>query len=273
MHFKYVGRMGGPAKSTRTKRILNVGISWPGGIACPGINSRRISAENKPVSNEGSYTVEYVNYNLILLAILVALLIWLMLPSRSRSDDQIRSNSVTSRQRLKTKAKPNKATGQTHAAGATHKKQKSGRDLSKIPIPWGWPQHQKHSLHNGEPATAMSHTHSMSESLHHLADVLIREKHTVDDADYRLKRETSMRTLMEDRYGRATVKTRKKLARLSRTARPSGNALRKKPGTAAGRVESRPLRKGQTGEISLYKRQKMPEMQRGLKKLKMPWGW
>ena len=217
--------------------------------------------------------MEYVNYNLILLAMLVALMVWLKLPSRSRSAGPFRSNSSNLDQRHKKKTMPNKAAGHAHATGDEQKKQKSGRDLSKVLIPWGWPRHQKNRSHDGEPATAMSHSHSMSESLHHWADVLIREKHTVDDEDYRLKREISMRTLMEDRYGRTIVKTRKKPARLSKTARPSGNSLRKTPGTSAGRNEARPLRKGQTGEISLYKRQKMLEMQSGLKKLKMPWGW
>jgi hypothetical protein len=175
--------------------------------------------------NEGNDTVEYVNYNLILLATLVALLIWLMLPSRSRSAGQIRSNSSNSHRRLKKKIMPYKDAGQTHAARAGQKKQKSDRDLSKVPTPWGWPQQQKHDLNGGEPATAMSHSHSVSESLHHWADMLIREKHTVDDEDYRLKKEVSMRTLMEDRYGRASVKARKKPVRLPRAARPSGNSL------------------------------------------------
>ena len=214
--------------------------------------------------------MEFVNYNLILLAILVALLTWLMLPSRSRPAGESKRNSDGSPgHQQKRKGQP-QSTQATNSPGQTPRKLKPNRDLSRVLTPWGWPQHTSQLFHAGQSAKGTTHAHSISDSLHHWADVLVREKHTIDDEEYKLKRESSMRTLMEDRYGRSVSRVYAG-ARHTRGINP--NLMRKASSAPAGKIESRLLRKGQTGEISLYKRQLVQKQQKGRKELKLPWGW
>ncbi len=117
--------------------------------------------------------VEYVNCSLILLAMLVTILILVRLPDRvakTLRDDQ--------------------------------RKSQLSRELAKVPIPWGWPNYEKVTVGGNHPEAANGHVHSFTESLHHWTNRLAQEKPTVDDAEYQRKKESSMRMMVEDRYGR-----------------------------------------------------------------------
>ena len=143
--------------------------------------------------------VDYVNFNLILLAVLVALLIWLQLPSRSRVTNNLMSMADTTHE-----GRPIKGTQtrQVHVAKPrSHGQHKSEVtiDLSNVPIPWGWPHCEKYTFGAGQSA-ANGHAHTIFESLHIWAVRFVQEKHTVDDEEYKRKKAVWIRTLMEDRW-------------------------------------------------------------------------
>lgn len=78
------------------------------------------------------------------------------------------------------------------------------RELSRVPTPWGWPRHDEAGISpDGRPVrTGHGHGRNVSDSLLRWADGLLREKQTIDNGDYRRRREAALRALLEDRYGR-----------------------------------------------------------------------
>jgi hypothetical protein len=213
--------------------------------------------------------VEYVNYSLIILAMLVALLVWLLLPSRSRLPNDPMPLADSARQRQLTKKKQNQHASDAKQPSPEQARARLVNDLSNVPTPWGWAHYEKHTIEGGHPATANGHSHSISESFHHWTDRLVQGKHTVDDEEYKRKREGWMRTLVEDRYGRSAITS----AKLSGASRLPHNQMDNLSSERVDKIESRFLRKGQTGEFSLNVRQFKLKKQTGLKGLKMPWGW
>jgi len=217
--------------------------------------------------------VEYVNYSLIILATLVALLVWLLLPSRSRLPNDPMPLADSARQRQQTKTKLNQ-----HASNAKQLSPEQARaglvnDLSNVPTPWGWAHYEKHKIEGGHAATANGHSHSISESFHHWANRLVQGKHTVEDKEYKRKREGWMRTLVEDRYGRSAIMIPPTSAKLSGASKLPHDQMDNLSSEEVVKIESRLLRKGQTDEFSLNVRQLKPKRPAGLKDLKMPWGW
>ena len=217
--------------------------------------------------------VEYVNYSLVILAMLVAFLIWLQLPSRSRLPNDPMSLADTARQRQLTKKEQNQQARVTKPLSSGRQRVELDRKLSKVPTPWGWPRYEKNSFEGGQPALANDHAHSIFESFHHWADRLVQGKHTVDDEDYKRKREGWIRTLLEDRYGRSARKSPATNAKLSGVPTFPHGQMDNFSSGPVDKIEARLLRKGQTGEIPHYKRRLKLEMQTGLKDIKMPWGW
>jgi hypothetical protein len=217
--------------------------------------------------------VEYVDYSLIIVGLLVAVLIWLLLPSRFRLPGDPLSSTDTSRQRRLTKKKQKQEARVVKPLSPEQLTAELKRDLAKVPTPWGWPHYEKHTFEGGQPAPANGHANSISESFHHWADRLVQEKHTVDDEEYRRRKERCIRTLLEDRYGRSAT-----IAPAASAKQPEVPAVPHHPvdhfsSKRVDKVEARFLRKGQTGEISYHTRPLKLKKQSGLKDLKMPWGW
>jgi len=210
--------------------------------------------------------VEYVNYSLVFLAMLIAFLVWLQLPSRTRSSNDLRSHADTSRKHQTGSKEPNQSSAGKNNVGA-------GPDLSDVPTPWGWPHYEKNTFEGGLPGPANGHAPSISDSFHHWADRLVQGKHTVDDEEYRRRREVCMRTLVEDRYGRSATMAPTIRAKRSGVPMPPHDQMDNLSGGRADKIEARLLRKGQTGEFSLHARQLKLKNQAGLKNMKMPWGW
>jgi len=77
------------------------------------------------------------------------------------------------------------------------------REMLDVPIPWGWPGHEVHTTDSSHVTLAAQEVHGVSESLHRFADRLLSEKQTKESRDYQLKKEDSLRALLEDRYGQA----------------------------------------------------------------------
>jgi hypothetical protein len=76
------------------------------------------------------------------------------------------------------------------------------RQRKPVPVPWGWPGHENHIPAKRHQPLNAEEVHGVSESLHRFADRLMMEKQTVDNREYLLKRDASLRALIEDRYGR-----------------------------------------------------------------------
>ena len=76
------------------------------------------------------------------------------------------------------------------------------RETLNVPIPWGWPGHDDHVTENSHASLNTQEVHGVSESLYRFADRLISEKQTIESREYMLKKDVSLRALLEDRYGR-----------------------------------------------------------------------
>jgi hypothetical protein len=205
---------------------------------------------------------------------LVALLVWLQLPSRYSLPNDSMPFKDTARQRRLTKKKQYQQT--RHSKHLIPEQTRAGLngDLSHVPTPWGWAHYEKHTIEGGHPAQANGHAHSISESLHNWADRLMQGKHTIDDEEYRRRRAGWMRTLVEDRYGRSATITPASSAKLSGSS-PTlpHDQMDNFSNARVDKVEARLLRKGQGGGFSINVRQFKLKKQTVLKDLKMPWGW
>ena len=147
------------------------------------------------------------------------------------------------------------------------------RDLSEVPTPWGWPHSEKNSFEGGQAALVNGQAHSISDSLHHWADKLAQGKHTVDNEEYKHKKERSMRVLMEDRYGRSSRTKSTTHATRSGVTTTAHDQMDNSSSGQVEKVEARFTRKGESAEISRDTRQPRLKMQTGLENVKMPWGW
>jgi hypothetical protein len=204
---------------------------------------------------------------------LVPLLIWLLLPSRFRSPSDQMSSADTSRQRRLTKKKQKQQAQDKKPLSPEQLAAELERNLSKVPTPWGWPHHEKNSFEGGQPSPAYGHASSISESFHHWADRLVQEKHTVDDEEYRRRKERWIRTLLEDRYGRSAMIDPAAYEEQSEVPVLPRDPVDHFSGKRVDKVEARFLRKDQTGEISYHTHPLKLEKKSSLKDLKMPWGW
>ena len=127
-----------------------------------------------------------------------------------------------------------------------------------VPTPWGWPGsfHSAIGGNGGQPGDDNSHG-----ALHRWVDQLVTEKQTVDDGEYRKKREASMRALLEDRFHSPS---HKKEGVRGTNGKPAGGVSRNLPDdpgkdvrvTAGNRSESAPL-----------------AFDEPLSGVKTPWGW
>ena len=91
------------------------------------------------------------------------------------------------------------------ALEAEKAKQIFQRKLQRVPTPWGWPGHNDSVANRGQWPLNAEEVHGVSESLHQFLERLFSEKHTVDDREYLLRRNANLRSLVEDRYGRAST--------------------------------------------------------------------
>ena len=103
-------------------------------------------------------------------------------------------------------------------------------ELPSVPIPWGWPGHDEHVTHHSHASLNVREVHGLSDSLHRFADRLLSEKQTIESREYRLKKDVSLRALLEDRYGRAyrTPQTNSQIAQ-AQLSRGPGKPLIMEP--------------------------------------------
>lgn len=123
--------------------------------------------------------MEYVTYILIILGVMA---LCLVVFRKKEHVIEVRS----SRFFVADSNQPESADGQIYG-------QLTPENRLNVPTPWGWPG-------SGSVFKA-AEDRTVSETLHRFVDHLITEKQTVEDIEYLLKRNESLRSLMEDRYG------------------------------------------------------------------------
>ena len=201
--------------------------------------------------------MEYVYYLLVVISIFSMLLLLFV-----RSENLSKENS---REFKRIQARKNiavqKQKAQSEAISTASQSVSPSRQASQAPTPWGWPGHQGHgnfmessagrSFSSGNPEVS-------GMALQQWVDRLLSEKRTVEDQEYLLKKNDSLRALLEDRYG---------------TTNGARNAL---PGDVESGTEHDQFRSslkrdarqltdvGATGSSG-----KTSE----LKDIRMPWGW
>ena len=230
-----------------------------------------------PVKIRRGFKVEYINYILIVLAMLFLLIVILRFPGRSRlAIDQMELANAARQRRLK------KNKRQSHGQAdkfLSRNQQKAllSRELSKVPTPWGWPQHETIATGGGPAQVTNGHAHSFSDSFHRWAGKLVHEKHTVDDVEYKRNRDDCMRALLEDRYGRSSKTSSMPYAKvkapLLRDPASPHDQMDNFPSGRVNKITGNLDQQRQHGGVS--KKAGVPKFksQSCLKDLKMPRGW
>jgi len=128
--------------------------------------------------------MEYVTYILVVIGIMV--LCYVLCPEQAR-EHKLKKQTLKS----------------SVPAETTPVEVALNSEMLRVPIPWGWPGHDEHVINHSHASLNAQEVHGVSESLHRFADRLLSEKQTIESREYLLKKDASMRALLEDRYGRA----------------------------------------------------------------------
>lgn len=214
--------------------------------------------------------MEYVSYILVILTILLSCFLMVRVPAQPRRR----------RNKAKELARPGLINKKQDRADATGDMSESAalkpqRQSLNVPTPWGWPGH-----HGPAPARKWNslnaqEVHGVSESLHHFVDRLFQEKHTVESREYLLRKNASLRALVEDRYGKASS--------LQDVPNPHGCGARHGAG-GSGYQPQTVSGGGQNSETSgieerpgvgaaPFRRSAALKISRELKDIRKPWGW
>ena len=215
--------------------------------------------------------MEYISYILIILAILLSCFLMVRVPEQPRRR----------RNKAKELARPGHVNKKSARVDAVKNKpeppvQSLQRQSLEVPTPWGWPGHHGPDLASKVTPLNAQEVHGVSESLHHFVDRLFQEKHTVEDHEYQLRKNASLRALVEDRYGKASA--------LQDVPNPRAGGARTK-GLVGSDAQLRTVSGGgQNGEASsgeTYSNLGAPVLRhsaalkksRELKHVRRPWGW
>ena len=204
--------------------------------------------------------MEYLTYILITLGILVVCLVFM----RPRAMPLQGASKGPSKQKGELAATERTDPGQVRAA--LH------RSMKNVPTPWGWPGHhpaRATSLPNAEEV------HGVSESIHSFVERLFTEKRTVDSKEYLLRKNASLRTQVEDRYGRSS--TMKELpyqpVNAPRLRDPSAphDQMDNFPSGKLDKIVKNIPRQPKVGGVGNGAASSMPKTTP--KELRTPWGW
>ena len=128
--------------------------------------------------------MEYITYILIIFGLMALCFLLLAEKAREHKLKKLTSRITT----------PVEASGEEIALN---------KEMLNVPIPWGWPGHDDYVTANSYASLNAQEVHGVSESLHRFTDRLLSEKQTIESREYLLKKDTSLKALLEDRYGRA----------------------------------------------------------------------
>lgn len=230
---------------------------------------RRLQLRNHRRIAKRDFQMDYIYYMLVVLALLAACLFLVRIPGRTRlSEDHLALAEKALKRRRRAREQDH-----SQADLLAHRHQVMERELSRVGTPWGWPGHEATHSDGSGTAPMGEEVHGVSESLHRWADRLLREKRTVEDHEYRLRRQSSLRALLEDRYGRAgrmaSIEYEKVKAPLLRDPDQPHDQMDNFPSGRGDEITAG-LR-AQRGVINLRFSKKAAQPDLG--KLKTPWGW
>jgi hypothetical protein len=208
--------------------------------------------------------VEYISYILIILVLVLSCFLIVRVPAqpRKRKFAKIQARSV----------RPNLKSTNLSAAKAQPESVSPKAQLrpTNVPTPWGWPGHNGSIPARRMASPGAQEVQGVSESLYQFVDHLFKEKHTVEDREYLLRKSASLRALVEDRYGRA-------------------GPLHDGPGTGTGVPNPADSIKSQGQPGGLYGERRVGEQHSNagagsprptglrisseLKDIRRPWGW
>jgi len=213
--------------------------------------------------------MEYISYILVTLGILVTCLLTMRLPPLP---EQKKSGAARA---SKTTENTNLVTDVRSPEDIRHSRLVLQRELMHVPTPWGWPGHQGSSASRNHASPNAQEVNGVSESLYHFVDRLFSEKHTVDSREYLLRKDASLRALVEDRYGRAsTMKEipyqKVKPPRLRDPSEPH-DQMDNFPSGKADQIAARIPRQPESSRV--VKRQTPLKKTVGLADVRTPWGW
>ena len=200
--------------------------------------------------------MEYLYYLLIIGSIFSLLFLLLVRSAglrekRSRGSLRIQTQRTAQGKREESDAEFESRANQ-HVSG--------GHQLSRVPTPWGWPGHNGYGDHGAGSWSSKSSDSSSqpvaSASLHQWVDRMIAEKRTVEDREYVLKKNESLRALLEDRYGKLDRKHDQQDNNSKTNAEEVSSSLKKE-----ARQLTLPGAQGAHGKTSQ------------LGKIRTPWGW
>ena len=215
--------------------------------------------------------MEYISYLLITLAILIACLILMRLPAQS---EKLQKSAA----RAKRRGKGAEVQGSELSKDEIqHHKKVLQRDLQQVPTPWGWPGHQDlGSFKKSNGPLNSQEVHGVSESIHQFVGRLFSEKRTVDNSEYLLRRDASLRAMVEDRYGRAsTMKEipfqKVKPPRLRDPSAPPDQM----DSFPSGKVDQIAAKIPKLAETAKVLKEPVPfrKVAGGSKEVRTPWGW
>lgn len=214
--------------------------------------------------------MEYLFYVLVILSLLALCLYLARLPGQARLDGRQAALAERARKRRQS-AEQNSP----ESAALARQRRLLSRDLRNVPTPWGWPGNEVR--HSGELNGTVNGNvgNGGAGPLQQWIERLVSEKRTVDDSAYLMRRDKSLRTMIEDRYGR-TAKPGEIAYRQVKTPmlRDPSRPHDQMDNFPSGRTERIVARlEQQPGTPSAPPNTAASRAAAPLKEIKTPWGW
>lgn len=214
--------------------------------------------------------MEYFYYLLVILALVALCLYLVRLPGHVR----LTRNPADLADRARKLRQQQRRAGAGESPLPLHYERIIQRELRNVPTPWGWPGST--IRHGGLRAAAGSNgVPGPTGSLQGWIDLLISEKRTVDDHDYRLRKDASLRALLEDRFGRPVQPSQVPYVRTKPPLlRDPGRPYDQQDNFPSGRTAAIVSKlKPQPGKPALPQREPAARKSAALRDIRTPWGW
>lgn len=136
--------------------------------------------------------MDYISYMLVVLGI-CALVI--LLARDTRQIDLRKNQKIPARADSRNSVDNSKS-------GLESARHALSRETLNVPTPWGWIGSDMRGAGKSRGLLSGQDTNGVSDSLHRFVDLMMSEKQTVDNREYLLKKDASMRAMLGDRHGR-----------------------------------------------------------------------
>lgn len=219
--------------------------------------------------------MDYLYYFLIILGVFLLCLYLVRIPGHLR----LGSNQAALAERAQRRSERARSNSLEGSRQPERHELLLKRGVRNIPTPWGWPGHDEKLESHHKPGlntdSPTGEPHSVSESLHRWVDRLVSEKQTVENQDYVLKKDASVRALLEDRYGRASrlsgIKYEKTKVPLLRDPNQPHDQMDNFPSGRGEKIISKLDNQSGQPDNTEFPLGGRPSVD--LKEVRTPWGW